>query len=551
MNLAMGLPNLGRMRQIVSVLVLDYGFGYIFEQLGIANLVPLGRRRGAAGKYVQFSGPARLRLALAELGPTFTKLGQVLSARADLLPASVVAELRHLQDEAPAVPFDEIRGRIEAELGRPTERCFSQLDPTPLSAASLGQVHAAVLPDGRAVTVKVLRPGARRVVEADLHILSDTARLLHRQVPALQPYDLPAFVRQFAEQMQDELIYTLEAHNADRLRGILADASIRVRIPEVHWDLTTRRVLTTERVYGRRVDRLSETTFDRGAAARALGHSLLHQIFIDGFFHGDPHQGNVLFGEDGEILMLDFGIMGYLDPRSRSLLAQMVRHIYDENADDVIETMSELGSLGPETDLAVLRADLTGIISRFVTLPRREFPLGEMLSRMLRALWLNQVRVSPDLALAVKAVLMTEAICSELDRDFDFREIGQPVLEEARSQQLTAPAIYGRLLRAAEATGRHFSKLPGQVDRLLSLTGRGRLRLRLDDPGADSRWAGLGRAVNRLSLSVLSGALLVSGALYLASARHPAYVGLGIAAAGGGVVLGLVAIFSLLRPGRM
>ena len=143
MNLGMGLPNLGRIRQIVSVLVLDYGFGYIFEQLGIANLVPLGRRRGAAARYVRFSGPARLRLALAELGPTFIKLGQVLSARADLLPAAVVAELRHLQDEAPTVPFDEIRGRTEAELGRPVERCFSRLDPTPLSAASLGQVHAA------------------------------------------------------------------------------------------------------------------------------------------------------------------------------------------------------------------------------------------------------------------------------------------------------------------------------------------------------------------------------------------------------------------------
>jgi ubiquinone biosynthesis protein len=551
MNLPIGLPNLGRVRQILSVLVLDYGFGFFFDQLGLGSLLPVGRRRGVARQYARLSGPARLRLALAELGPTFIKLGQVLSARADLLPAAVVAELRHLQDEAPAVPFDQIRGRIETELGRPVERCFARLDPAPLSAASLGQVHAAALPDGREVTVKVLRPGARHMVEADLQILSEVARLLHRQVPALQVYDLPGLMRQFSNQMQDELIYTLEAHNADRLRQILGDAGIQVRIPEVIWELTTRRVLTTERVYGRRVDRLSGVAFDRAAAARALGQGLLHQMFVDGFFHGDPHQGNVLFGDQGEIVMLDFGIMGYLDPRDRVLLGQIMRHLYRQDVDGVMDAMFELGSVGPETDPVALRSELTGIVSRFVTLPRRDFPLGEMLTRMLRVLWLNQVRVSPELSLSVKAVLMTEAICSELDPDFDFRELVQPVVEEARAQQLSAHAIYDRVARAAEATGHHLGKLPGQIDRLLSLAGRGGLRLRLDDPGAEARWAGLGRALNRLSLSLLAAVLFLSSAIYLSGARDPAHVGLGVAAVAAGVVLGLVVVFSLLRPGRL
>jgi len=550
MNIGIGLPNLKRVRQILSVLVLDYGFGYVFDQLGISTVLPLGRR-GLASEHARLSGPQRLRSALEELGPTFMKLGQVLSARADLLPVPVVAELRHLQDEAPAVPFDQVRGRIETELGRPIERCFKHVDPEPLSAASLGQVHAAVMPDGRQVTVKVLRPGARETVEADLIILAEIARLLDRQIPAAKPYDLPGFVRRFSDQMQDELIYTLEAHNADRLRQTLKDAGVSAHIPEVIWELTTRRVLTTERVYGHRVDRLSSATFNRAEAARMLGTSMLHQMFIDGFFHGDPHQGNVLFEDDGTIVMLDFGIMGYLDPRNRGLLAQMVRNVYREDVDGVVDVMSELGTVGGDTDLASLRADLTGLVSRFVTLPRRDLPLGELLARMLRVLWLNQIRVSPELSLAAKAVLMTEAICGELDPTFEFRDLAQPVVDEARTRGMTVDAIYGRFSRAASAALHHVSKLPAQVDRVLSLASQGGLRVRVEDQEANARWSGLGRAVNRLSVSILAGALLVSSALYLASARHPAHIGVGIAAVIAGTMLGMVALFHLLRPGRL
>ena len=550
MNIGISLPNLGRVRHILSVLVLDYGLGSFFDRLGVSAVLPLGRR-GLAREHARFSGSQRLRLALEELGPTFMKLGQVLSARADLLPADVVSELRRLQDEGPVVPFEEIRGRIEADLGRPIDRCFREVDPEPLSAASLGQVHGAVLPDGRQVTVKVLRPGAVQLVGSDVLILSEAARLLDWQAPSLKVYDLPGFMRRFAEQIQDELIYTLEGHNADRLRQTLKDAGIRAHVPEVIWDLTTRQVLTTERVYGHRVDRLAQPAFDRAEVARMLGTSMLHQMFIDGFFHGDPHQGNVLFEDDGTIVMLDFGIMGYLDPRNRGLLAQMMRNVYREDVDGVIDVMSELGTVGGDTDLASLRADLTGLISRFVTLPRRDFPLGELLTRMLRALWLNQVRVSPELSLAVKAVLMTEAICSELDPAFDFRDLAQPVVEEARRRELTIDAMYDRVARAGSSALHHMSKLPSQIDRMLSLTNQGGLRMRVDDPDGNQQLAHLSRSVNRLTLAVLSASLLVTSAIYLSSARHAAYIGLGIAAIAAGIGVGLIALFHVLRPGRI
>jgi len=553
MNIAAGLRNWRRAREILSVLVFDYGFGYLLDQLDLGGALPLGRRREMPVAHAAMSGPERLRLALAQLGPSFIKLAQMLSARADLLPAAYVRELRRLQDRAPAVSFEQIQGVAEAELGRPLDQLFPRFDVVPLSAASLGQVHAAQLRDGREVTVKVLRPGVQRVIEADLQILADLANLLPRRVPALQRYDLPGFVRRFASQLEDELVYTLEAHNASRIGESIQAAGLKVRVPEVVPELTTRRVLTTERLYGKRVDQLAGEvlSFDRRETAEQFARSMLGQIFLDGFFHADPHQGNVLVAKDGSPILLDFGIVGYLDPRARRLLADIVRHVYAEDVDGVVDDLFELGALGPDTDLVAVRAELSLIVSRFLGLPRRELAIGELLSHTLRILWVHQIRVPPELSVAAKALLLTEAVCSDLDPDFDLRDLAKPVVEEAMSRALSPRALVDRALRAAEATARQLGRMPARLEHVLSLLESGSLRVRVEDPGAESRSAGMSRSVNRLALSVLSAALLVSGAMYLAGGRHPLHFGLGIAAVAGGVFLGLVVALALLRPGRV
>jgi len=553
MNIAAGLRNWRRAREILSVLVFDYGFGYLLDQLDLGGALPLGRRREMPVARAAMSGPERLRMALAQLGPSFIKLAQMLSARADLLPAAYVRELRRLQDRAPAVSFEQIQGVAEAELGRPLDQLFPRFDVVPLSAASLGQVHAAQLRDGREVTVKVLRPGVQRVIEADLQILADLANLLPRRVPALQRYDLPGFVRRFASQLEDELVYTLEAHNASRIRESIEAAGLKVRVPQVVPELTTRRVLTTERWYGKRVDQLAGEvlSFDRRETAEQFARSMLGQIFLDGFFHADPHQGNVLVAKDGSPILLDFGIVGYLDPRARRLLADIVRHVYAEDVDGVVDDLFELGALGPDTDLVAVRAELSLIVSRFLGLPRRELAIGELLSHTLRILWVHQIRVPPELSVAAKALLLTEAVCSDLDPDFDLRDLAKPVVEEAMSRALSPRALVDRALRAAEATARQLGRMPARLEHVLSLLESGSLRVRVEDPGAESRSAGMSRSVNRLALSVLSAALLVSGAMYLAGGRHPLHFGLGIAAVAGGVFLGLVVALALLRPGRV
>ena len=553
MNLGTGLRNLRRVREILSVLVFSYGFGYVFDQLGISRHLPLGRRRRLPREYAEMPGPRRLRLAMAELGPTFIKLGQILGARGDLLPPAIVSELRHLQDEGPAVPFPEIRGVIERELGRPIEQCFPQIDEKPLASASLGQVHAALLRDGRQVTVKALRPGVRKIVETDLSILSDAALLLTRQVPYLQRYNLPSLVRQFATQLEDEMSYTVEAHNAGRIRESLTAIGINACIPEVIWELTTREVLTTERVYGYRVEKLvtEAPEVDRKAVAAQLGHAILHQVFVDGFFHGDPHHGNVLVADDGAIVMLDFGIVGYLDPRTRRLVSEAVRRVYEQDVEGLVSAMLELGSFGSDTDLQALRNELARIVSRFMLLPRRDFPMGEMLMRSLRAVWLNNVRLPAELSLTAKALMMAEAVASDLDPEFDFRELAEPVLAEARARELSPGALVERALRSFEATVRRLNSLPARLDRVLSLVEHGALRMRVEQLDAETRWTRLGRVLNRVGLSVLTLGLLLTGAIFLVAGGHPAHTGLGTVALVVALFTGLIVILRALRPGQL
>ncbi len=553
MTLGLGLRNLGRLREIVSVLVFRYGFGYVFQQLGIERLLPMGRRRPPAPEFAEVPGPRQLRLALAELGPTFIKLGQILGARGDLFPPAVVAELRRLQDEGPRVSFAEIKVVIERELGRPIEQCFERIDEEPLSVASLGQVHVAFLPDGREVTVKVLRPGVRRVVETDLQILFDVAALLTRQVRTLRRYNVQGLVRQFAMQMEDEMTYSIEAYNSGRLKAVLADAGIDVRVPEVIWDLTSREVLTTERVHGHRSDRIetAHLDLDRKAIATAMGRAVLHQIFVDGFFHGDPHQANMLVADDGAVILLDFGIVGYLDPRTRALIAEALRRVYDQDVDGLVTALSELGSVGPDTDRQSLRNDLARIVSRFMLLPRREFPMGEVLMRTLHVLWLNHVRVPPELSLAAKALLQAESVAGDLDPGFDFRDLAEPVLREARSRELAPDALAQRLVRSLEATARRLGRLPERVDRVLALIEQGGLRMRVEETEVDGRWGQQSRVLNRVGLSVLSAGLLITSALFLVASRHPAHVGVGTVMLLAAVLLGFIVVVRLLRPGQI
>jgi ubiquinone biosynthesis protein len=369
----------------------------------------------------------------------------------------------------------------------------------------------------------------------------------------LRRYNLPAFVRQFAAQLEDEMVYTFEGHNADRLRQGLSEDGADVQIPEVVWEFTTREVLTMEHLHGHRVDELAggAQIGDRAALAEGFARCMLHQVLVDGFFHGDPHQGNVLISDENRMILLDFGIVGYLDPRSRALLLEALLRVNDQDVDGLLATLSEAGSVGADADLSALRTELTQIVSRFMRLPRRDAPIGDVLARALRALWLNNVQVLPQFSLSAKSLLMTEAVCSEIDPGFDLRQVMASFMAEARTRAASASAIAENAVRALGSAVRRLSRLPGRLDRVLSLVESGSLRLRLEQPEADPRWGRMARGINRLALALLSTSLVVAGAVFLVNVDTTLDTVLGGVILAAGLGLGVAVTLAALRPGQV
>jgi ubiquinone biosynthesis protein len=519
MRLYTGLLNLRRLREISRVLV-KYGFGYVAIQLGVDRFIPVSRWRSRLrGREHPLSPPERVRLALGDLGPTFIKLGQILSSRDDLLPPEYIRELRKLQDGAPPVPYPQVAAQIAEEFGRPVEHVFASVEPEPLSSASIGQVHGAVTQDGRAVVVKVQRPGVAAIVETDLAIMRDAANVLHSRSRALRRFDLPALVAEFAAIMRDELRYRIEAYNAHRLREDLRGLTW-VQVPEVVWELTTHRVLTLERVHGVRIDRLEELRgfgVDLGDLAQRFAQCILQQVFLDGFFHGDPHQGNVWVREDGTIVLLDFGMVGRLDRRFRRSLVDLILALGRQDSEAALDEIADLGMMGEQQDVSGLRHDLRRLFTRYYFLPRAEFPLGDLFLRVVQIIASHRVPVPWDFSRLGKALVITESICHELDRHFDFDQAAAPVVEQLRRERMNPRYLVEELSDFGRDALRNLSSLPERLNQVLSELSRGTLRLRIRDDEIDHLVAHRNTLVNRMALALILSAMEVATALLLLS----------------------------------
>jgi len=519
-----GLRNLRRLREISAVLV-KYGFAYVAIQLGIDRLIPVSRWRARLrGREHPLSPAERLRLALGELGPTFIKLGQLLSSREDFLPSQFIHELRKLQDEAPPVPYRLVAADLMAELGQPPEQLFASIELEPLSSASIGQVHGAVMRDGRAVTVKVQRPGISAVIETDLAIMRDIASFLHARSKALRRFDLPALVAEFSAITRDELHYRVEAHNAQRLRENLS-AIPWVQVPAVVWEMTTQRVLTTERVYGQRIDRIEELRrlgVDLADLATRFAQCMLQQIFVDGFFHGDPHQGNIWVREDGALVLLDFGMMGRLDRRFLRSLTDLILALRAQDPEAALDRLADMGMMGEHQDVTGLRRDLRRLFTRYYFLPRREFPLGELFIHVVQLMTHHRVPVPWEFSRLGKALLITEGICHELDRNFEFDDAAAPVVEKLRRERLSARHVVEDLADYGRDLARNLGALPERLNQVLSALQRGTLRLRVSDEEVDHVMAHRHALANRIALSLILSALVIADSLFLLSPVAPA-----------------------------
>jgi ubiquinone biosynthesis protein len=392
-----------------------HGLGYLVDVTGLEHLVRRHTHRGDS------RGPEHLRQALEELGPTFVKLGQLLSTRADLIPPAYEAELTRLQDSAAPVAFSTVARSVEAALGRPIGEAFSRFDREPLAAASIGQVHAAALPDGSEVAVKVRRPRIAHQIDEDLELLRRLAAVAERRWPLADRYDPVGLADEFATTLRGELDYEREGASADRIRAELA-VGAGVHVPRVHWDRTTTEVLTLERVSGRKitdVEGLDADGLDRTGVARTFCDMYIQMVFVHGFFHADPHPGNVFVQGDGTLALVDYGMVGQVDDATRRSLGAVLVALAIADADGLAAAMSDLGIAPSRDDATALRNHLAEFMATYRHATLEELQLRVILGDMLAVVRRHHLRLPHQLALLLKTVTTCEGVALQLDPRFE------------------------------------------------------------------------------------------------------------------------------------
>jgi ubiquinone biosynthesis protein len=495
-------------------------------------------------------------MALEELGTTFIKLGQIISTRADLLSPDYQAELSRLQDQAPPVPSAEIEAVITAELGAHLDVLFAHFDREPLAAASIGQAHAATLPNGTEVVVKVRRPGVVEQVEEDLEILRNLAAAAARHWEAADRYDLVGLAEEFAQTLRAELDYLREGRSAERFAASFA-GDPAIHIPRVFWERTTSRVLTLERIRGIKIDdleALDAAGIDRQAVAERAARLQLQMVFDEGFFHADPHPGNFFIEPDGCIGLIDFGMVGTIDEHAQEQLVQVLFAVTSQDPDALVDALLELGVAGRRIDRELLRRDLEHLLSRYYGRPLGEIALGPLLGEALGIIRRHALRLPPNLALLFKTIIMSEALGARLDPLFCLTSVLIPYAQRLMLRQYSPLLWLRRLGRSSLAAARLGVDLPQHLRRLIGELERGGLEVGMRPTGFEPLFRRFERLVNRLILGILAAAF-VNGLAILMSAFHPpgweqwAGIAFGVAFVAAGA-LGLYLGWSILRSGR-
>ncbi len=559
--------NLSRAREILAVVV-KYGWGDLLDRLQLENSLDLLRhrvlRRREREAIWSYTTEERVRLAFEELGPTFVKFGQVLATRPDLVPMSLIRELRKLQDRVRPFPPHEARQQIELALGKPVSELFESFDDEPLAAASMAQVHRAVLPTGKGrldVVVKVRRPGLVEVLERDLDILRGLAELIEQNVPESRAYGPRAIVAEFARAVRREADFHNEARNLLRFAANFVDDS-RIRVPEVHLDHCSDRTLTLEYIDGVKANDLAgleAAGIDRRELARVGVDCVLAQIFQHGFFHADPHPGNVFVLPGPVVVLIDMGMMGRLDAEMIDRLLELLVGVMRADAEGIVGIFAKLELVDESADLQRLRRDVAELLDQFHSVPIGRVDVSVMLTQLFEAMSRHALTVPPELLLMAKALATVEGMARELDPELDPLEAMRPQVLRIYVERLADPAFLTRDLRIA--LDRYLdliSSAPRDLKRVLSELSRGTLTVSARVEELSHRTQEEARSANRKALSLLVAAGLIASSMLLVAgpAGGPdvlgrplttllALVGFGLSGAGLSV-LGL----GFLRSGR-
>ena len=507
MRLSMRPRHLRRYRQIAALLV-RHGRGDLVRSAGLDSV--LGDELPRDGEP---EAAARLADDLEAMGPTFVKLGQLLSSRVDLLPPAYVDALARLQDDVEPFPFEEAEEIVSTELGVRLSRAFPTFEPKPIAAASLGQVHRATLRDGREVVVKVQRPGIRQQVLEDMEVLSELADLVDGHTELGRRYSFADLLTEFRRSLVEELDYRREADNLATIRGMLAGHE-RILVPAPHPDLTTSRVLTMDFVEGRKVTEvgpLGLLELDGAPLADELFAAYLRQVLVDGVFHADPHPGNVLLTRDHRLVLLDVGMVARLAPAVRDKLVKLFLALADARPDEVSRVARSLGQELPDFDARTFERAVAEIVGRTAEASLADLDVGATVLQLTRVAGESGLRMDPELVMLGKTLLNLDQVARTLDPGFEPRAaLRRHTSELMRSTMQTTPAaLLASMLEAKEFV----EALPGRVNRAFDAIGEGHFELRLKAIDEDQFLRGLHKLANVIAAGLILAAMILASAL--------------------------------------
>ncbi len=531
--------DLGRLREISAVLV-RHGFGEVVARVGLGGAkvrasvpppplsladgleVPTEEHVHGEDEKARVSGAERMRLVLQDLGPSFIKLGQILSTRQDVLPEAVILELKKLQDNVPAVPFADIKNVVEASLGASLETVYESFEEAPLASASVGQVHRARLatPDGTVdVVVKVQRPGVAGTVARDLEILHLLAAALERAIPETRIYSPVGLVQQFDQSITSELNFVIEADNADRFSRNFAGHT-GVRFPTVYRQACAKQVLTEELFHGKKIERaVADGASGPGLAREAVG-VIIKMIFEDGFFHADPHPGNIIIlgsAEEPVFGLIDVGMVGRLSPELRDLTLDLMVAAVRKDSYAVADALYAIGRPTRKVDMRAYRGEASLLAEKYLGRPLKEMDFSSLIRDLVRTALKYGIEIPSDFMLVGKAMMTIEGIGKSVDPDLDIYGVASPALLELVKKRYSPERLGNELWRTVDQLSKAGLDMPMQLREVLDDLRLGRLSVRTVDPELPRTADRLGR---RLYTGIVIASLIGSGAMLLHGQTH-------------------------------
>jgi len=558
LGLRKSIRHLNRYQEILKIFV-KYGFWDVVEKIKIGLLFDISKKilpRMEKKEYAVLGTPVRLRMAFEELGPTFIKLGQMLSVRPDLIPPQIAQEFTKLQDEVAPVSFEKLKPLLEETYSEDLLETFAEFEETALAAASMAQVHRARLKSGEDVAVKILRPNIHQIIKTDLEILFNLAELIAKYVPESELYDPVGIITEFSRTIRKEQNLVLEGRNIDIFRRYLQKEEY-IKIPVVYWEYSSEKILVTEFIQGIKISDLAAldaAEIDRKQVAENGAKAILKQVFEFGLFHADPHPGNLFVLPGNVIVPVDFGMVGRIDEDMKEDLLNILRGIVDKDSYRITRVLLNIGLIEDQINFRNLQHDLLDYLDRYYGVPLNQLDTAQLLNEFMELVRNYRIKLPPDMVMMGKALTISEAVGRELDPEFNMFDLLIPYTKKMFYQRWNPAYHYRHLNRLLDASIDLLKSLPEDIRNILLKLKRDQITVRFQHQGLEQFTRELDRSSNRISFALIIAALIIGSSVVIQLDKGPflwGYPALGIIGYVLASFLGFWLIIAILRSGKL